>query len=391
MGKKSRRRPNKAKPAKGKDVAEVRSRSDGGRHVGAIGDGGGGRQLAQRAGDRIQLTAEGASAVCEALRDQQESIFNERARQKVHHDAVRWAVDYAKQNRSDDGEPHVVAIGAKTSDHITGSETSIPDNEIPVPFSTVIPVYMHDEFWRTGKKPLARIMTPLQLLESYGEDAMNAMCDAFRNFTDPGACFPDMPPDEVFRHGLGMYLMRHVGAEPPHSQLSYLLGQINNLDPSHDNKLLAQLVDPSRLEEKRPELRVAVAIREGASKKLETRDNPEGIVLTIAIVLVLTGTCDVWHPKNTISPGHRQLLRALKSKFGRSHDSCNENIAERTLKLPPKPGEPEAEERLKQKALDEEFASLSFEEVLAQEQEAARRSQEQEAARRKDKKSKGGE
>ena len=53
--------------------------------------------------------------------------------------------------------------------------------------------------------------------------------------------------------------------------------------------------------------------------------------------------------------------------------------------MPPKPGEPEAEERLKQKALDEEFASLSFEEVLAQEQEAA----ELEAARRKEKRSKG--
>ena len=44
---------------------------------------------------------------------------------------------------------------------------------------------------------LVRMMTPAQLHSEYGDDAMCAMCDAFRNFTAPDACFPDMQPGEV--------------------------------------------------------------------------------------------------------------------------------------------------------------------------------------------------
>ena len=121
-----------------------------------------------------------------------------------------------------------------------------------------------------------------------------------------------MQPGEVYRHGLAIYLLRHEGSEPPHETLSTLIQQINNCEP--DNKIMGELIDPEH-NRKREELRVAVAIRESARATRKTRDNPDGTLLTIVIALVLAGTCDVWHTKNHLSPGHRNLLRPLRKKL----------------------------------------------------------------------------
>ena len=182
--------------------------------------------------------------------------------------------------------------------------------------------------------------------------------------TAPDACFPDMQPGEVYRHGLAIYLLRHEGSEPPHETLSTLIQQINNCEP--DNKIMGELIDPEH-NRKREELRVAVAIRESARATRKTRDNPDGTLLTIVIALVLAGTCDVWHTKNHLSPGHRNLLRPLRKKLAicKTRDPKKDSAVERTVKvkLEAEPTEKEIEEQ----ALDDEFAAMSFEELLAQE------------------------
>ena len=306
------------------------------------------------------LSAEDARVLGQIMAAQSEKL----ARSESQADALKLAVGDAKDGKPGNGEPHIVKLeGQQHQPHMTGNETGLPPDEVPVPLSTVIPVFLHEERVAQGAK-LVRMMTPAQLHSEYGDDAMCAMCDAFRNFTAPDACFPDMQPGEVYRHGLAIYLLRHEGSEPPHETLSTLIQQINNCEP--DNKIMGELIDPEH-NRKREELRVAVAIRESARATRKTRDNPDGTLLTIVIALVLAGTCDVWHTKNHLSPGHRNLLRPLRKKLAicKTRDPKKDSAVERTVKvkLEAEPTEKEIEEQ----ALDDEFAAMSFEELLAQE------------------------
>ena len=189
-------------------------------------------------------------------------------------------------------------------------ETGLGPEHLPLaPLSTVIPVFMADEDHSEGKT-LVQMMTLSQVQASYGDEALGATMEAFHNFTSPDLhCFVGQSPEDIYRHGLAIYLLQEFGNDPPLDKLNRLVSGFSSMSGIQSNPILHKLLDPACFEDKCRQVRCAVAIRQHT---LRGRCH-----FTIAVALVLNATMDVWHSANMKSPGHPALTQQLRKKMSK--------------------------------------------------------------------------
>lgn len=238
-------------------------------------------------------------------------------------------------------------------------ETGLPPSKAPMPLTTVIPIFRH---LQCGTADRLMWIHWGRLASTVGDDMALAVYTAFIHTTKAGENNAGMSFGEVFRHGLGVYVWKHVGMDAPVQELSCLMQSLGS--SSHRNPVLKCLLDPAHIERKLREVMVSVEIQEARTSPRSGKK-----CFNIAIVFLLQETMDVWHSANPLSPGHRFHLKRLRqqiSKWKRTDPKIYE-FAER-VELPEHvESTVELEARLAEEKMDEEFSKLNFEDLLREE------------------------
>mmetsp|Transcript_68901 Transcript_68901/g.132921 ORF Transcript_68901/g.132921 Transcript_68901/m.132921 type:complete len:400 (-) Transcript_68901:411-1610(-) len=230
--------------------------------------------------------------------------------------------------------------------------TGLSANQVPASLNTPIPIFTHDECnqfleLQSGDQGLCVpmiSMTPKAIATRYGEETSKALCIACQKFSP--TCLNVQGPADVWRHVLAAYFVQQPSGELPLELGDFIAGFFNEGASSLADVVLKQLLG-SNADRKRPEIRLAIQSELAPAK-----------VVTV-ILLVLSETMDIWHPQNKSSPVPLKLLNSVRKRAKQRQMKAFEDN-DTDCKVDPATRSKEDEE-------DQEFAGLSFEDVLAEE------------------------
>jgi len=231
--------------------------------------------------------------------------------------------------------------------------TGLSANQVPASLNTPIPIFMHDEC-----KPFLELqshdpglcapmisMTPKAAATRYGEETSKALCIACQKFAP--TCLSVQGAADVWRHVLAAYLVQQPSGELPLELGDFIAGFFNEGASVLAEVVLKQLLG-GNADSKRPEIRLAIQ-----------SELAPGKVVTV-ILLVLSETMDIWHPQNKLSPVPPKLLNSVRKRAKQRQMKLSEDNNADCKAEDPVTRRQEEED-------DQEFAEMSFEEVLAEE------------------------
>jgi len=248
-----------------------------------------------------------------------------------------------------------------------GPMTSLSAQHAPDAASTVLPLFQHDKYV-TGCRRV-EFMSLSRMAKDCGNRVMEAVYDAFRNFTlaESGGSFVGMPLDTVIRHGFALYVIFDESDKVPSEALDALLSPKERSCQSGQDKLIRGILDPEHMD-----------AREDMEARAAFYGSSDGTHRSVTVVAFACCTAmDVWHRDNEHSPGHRDICEKLGGRKPRQKKKVGKPI--QTKVEVPLPEDPDKvlqqlrDQEVKEMEFDQEFAALSFDDILRQEKEQQNR------------------
>eukprot|EP00419_Tripos_fusus_P010597 CAMPEP_0172658252 /NCGR_PEP_ID=MMETSP1074-20121228/2665_1 /TAXON_ID=2916 /ORGANISM="Ceratium fusus, Strain PA161109" /LENGTH=423 /DNA_ID=CAMNT_0013473521 /DNA_START=127 /DNA_END=1398 /DNA_ORIENTATION=+ len=243
-----------------------------------------------------------------------------------------------------------------------GPMTSLLAQQAPDAASTVLPLFQHDKYVAGCQN--VEFMSLSRMAKDYGNRVMEAVYDAFRNFTlaESGGSFVGMPLDTVIRHGFALYVIFDESDKVPSEALDALLSPKERSSQSGQDRLIRGILDPEHME-----------ARDDMEARAAFYGSSDGTHRSVTVVAFACCTAmDIWHRDNDLSPGHRDICEKLGGRKSRHKKKGKPVQTKVEVSLPDDPDKALQllrDQESKEQEFDQEFAALSFDDVLRQEKE----------------------